>query len=187
MLTPSRPKITAPSPSLPPPALHRHVRDLHRFGSAGGWQRGLQAPHPDPPAATEQDLSLQPPRRGGHTRGRDREAMPGGAGAGVTAGSRSPPPPSSSPFPPPLFFPVPVPSHRGAKFKPRAPAERDAAQGPDRTGPGFGSPGATAGSAPGGPPAPAGLHGESVGDRCPFPKPRDPAVLEWSPPPVPPG
>lgn len=58
----------------------------------------------------------------------------------------------------------PVPSHRGAKFKPRAPAERDAAEGPGRTGPG--SPGAAVGSAP------AGLHGECTGTAAPLPLPR---------------
>lgn len=80
----------------------------------------------------------------------------------------------------------PVPSHRGAKFKPRAPAERDAAEGPGRTGPG--SPGAAVGSAP------AGLHGECTGTAAPLPLPRTgaaelrggrPAVSSPPPPPFP--
>ncbi|XP_054247882.1 uncharacterized protein C20orf204 homolog [Indicator indicator] len=50
--------------------------------------------------------------------------MPG-AGVGLAAVW----PPCSVPFSPPPSQP-PVPSHRGAKFKPRAPAERDAAKGP---------------------------------------------------------
>ncbi|XP_061865430.1 uncharacterized protein C20orf204 homolog [Colius striatus] len=49
-------------------------------------------------------------------------------------GPRSPAVARSHPpsLPSPSAAAGPVPSHRGAKFKPRAPAERDAAQGPGR-------------------------------------------------------
>lgn len=116
-----------------------------------------------------------PPGGGGHT-----GTGPGGDARGRRGGCNR-----RVPFPPPSLLPRSRPLPPWSQVQTTSPggAGRGARTGPDRTEPGFGSPGATAGSATGGPPAPAGLHGESVGDRCPFPNSRDPAVLERSPPP----
>lgn len=74
-----------------------------------------------------------------------RAALPAGAGAGLRA----------------VWPPCPVPSHRGAKFKPRAPASGNAAEGPGRA----------PREPPQGPhrrtPAPVGLHGECAGAAAP--------------------
>lgn len=93
--------------SCPDPFAHR------RSPSAGPVPR---LPEPPLPAARPQQQPV--PGRGG----------PGGDAGG--AGQRSPAGAGAGPAA--VWPPCPVPSHRGAKFKPRAPAERDAAQGPGR-------------------------------------------------------
>ncbi|XP_050838254.1 uncharacterized protein C20orf204 homolog [Serinus canaria] len=64
----------------------------------------------------------------GHDRCSPRPGGPGGLPRGAGAG------PAAVPCPVPPAAAGPVPSHRGAKFKPRAPAQRDGA-GPGSPGP----------------------------------------------------
>lgn len=87
------------------------------------WGSGDPLP-PCPAVPREGSLPAARARRCSVRSGGAGAASPAGAGAG----------PAAVPCPVPPAAAGPVPSHRGAKFKPRAPAQRDGA-GPGSPGP----------------------------------------------------
>lgn len=120
--------------------------DTRGFEPPGGCEPGLLPCGPSGPQGPSRTpgCSLRPGGPGGSPRGR------GWAGRGAVS------------RPPRGGRARPLPSHRGAKFKPRAPAQRDGA--------GPGSPG------------PAGLHGECAGTPpCPWHPSLSPALRSSSP------